>query len=123
MPPSSGTPWSRSSMARAYGSSVKPTLIPSARSTATPVITCDRGAAPEIVSDQRTGFVVEDVDGMAEAVSRVKEIDPALCRAHVARHFDGPIMARNYVRLYRSIIEDRPLARTVPATQFADPPR
>ena len=95
-------------------------VLAEAQACGTPVITFNRGAAPEIVSDQRTGFVVADVDGMAEAVSRVKEIDPALCRDHIATHFDGPIMAQNYVRLYRSIIEGRHPAITVPATQLPD---
>ncbi|HET9476904.1 MAG TPA: glycosyltransferase family 4 protein [Dehalococcoidia bacterium] len=95
-------------------------VLAEAQACGTPVITFDRGAAAEIVSHQRTGFVVSDVDAMSEAVPLVKEIDPARCREHVESHFDGPIMARNYLRVYQSIIEDRPLARTVPAPQLPD---
>lgn len=96
-------------------------VLAEAQACGTPVISFDRGAAPEIVSHGRTGFIVTDVEAMAEAVSRVGEIDPAACREHVARHFDGPIMANNYLRLYRSITQPRRPALTVAPSQFSDP--
>jgi glycosyltransferase involved in cell wall biosynthesis len=96
-------------------------VLAEAQACGTPVISFDRGAAREIVSHGRTGFIVTDVESMAQAVSRVGEIDPAACREHVARHFDRSAMATNYLRLYRSIIPARRPAAALAASQFPDP--
>ncbi len=71
----------------------------------TPVIAFNRGAVPEIVRHGETGFVVDTVDEMTDAIRHVPEIDPRRCRQHVARHFDAPVMADGYLRLYRHILE------------------
>ncbi len=53
----------------------------------TPVIAFDRGAVPEVVVDDKTGFIVEDEAEMIEAVRKVGQIDRAACRAHVEEQF------------------------------------
>lgn len=70
----------------------------------TPVIGFRRGAIPEVVREGVTGFVVEDSEQMAAAISRADEIDPRACRAHVARNFSSDRMGREYDRLYAKII-------------------
>jgi len=92
-------------------------VLAEALACGTPVITFDRGAAPEIVSHGHTGFVVGNVDQMAGAVRLLPEIDPEACRAHVARHFDGPVMAANYLRLYESVL--KPTAHPAPVANMA----
>ena len=86
-------------------------VMTEAMACGTPVIVFDRGAASEIVEHGETGFVVENVDEMIEAVSRVRTIDPGYCRARVQQRFDAPVVARRYVEIYESILE----ARTVTA--------
>ena len=80
-------------------------VLAEAQACGTPVITFRRGAAAEIVLDGETGFVVTTTDQMVEAVGRVREIDPGACRKNVERRFDAPIMASNYVAMYRRILE------------------
>jgi glycosyltransferase involved in cell wall biosynthesis len=80
-------------------------VLAEAQACGTPVITFDRGAAPEIVLDGETGFVVDTVDEMVEVVGRLREIDPAQCRKNVERRFDAPIMARSYLAAYKRILE------------------
>lgn len=75
-----------------------------AQACGTPVIAFNRGAAPELIRDGFTGFVVEDVDEMAQAVHYVPNIDPQACRRHVERSFDAQLMTDNYLRLYESIL-------------------
>ena len=41
----------------------------------TPVIAFPRGALTEVVEPRRTGFLVQNVAGMAEAMHRADEID------------------------------------------------
>lgn len=80
----------------------------------TPVIAFCRGAAPELIADRETGFLVEDVDGMVEALARVREIEPARCRRHVEMHFHTPVMAENYLRLYREILKRQEVEAPAP---------
>lgn len=80
-------------------------VMAEAQACGTPVLTFKRGAAPEIVRDGETGFVVRDVDQMIEAVKRVPEIDPLACRRHVEERFDVPAMADRYLRIYESMID------------------
>jgi glycosyltransferase involved in cell wall biosynthesis len=69
----------------------------------TPVIAMDRGAAPELIVDGETGFVVADVDSIVEAVGKIETIEPLRCRRHVEANFDVPVMMEGYLRLYREI--------------------
>lgn len=85
----------------------------------TPVIAFARGAAPEIIIDGETGFLVEDVDGMAKAVGKVEHIDPARCRRHVLEHFSPPVMAERYLAVYRRILDRTARQRMIP---LAPPP-
>lgn len=67
----------------------------------TPVIAFGRGALPEVVEDGRTGFLVDGVDGMAEAIRRVDLIDPAACREAARRRFSNERMAAAYLDRYQ----------------------
>jgi glycosyltransferase involved in cell wall biosynthesis len=75
-----------------------------ALATGTPVIAFSRGAAPEIVIDGENGFLVEDVEEMAAAISRLEEIDPRRCRASVAERFDVDSVCAAYERVYEETI-------------------
>ncbi len=78
-------------------------VMPEAMACGTAVIALRRGAAPELIEHGKTGFVVDTVDEMVEAVKQVGRIDPAACREHVRAHFTPSIMARNYVRVYEEL--------------------
>lgn len=94
-------------------------VLAEAQACGTPVVTFRRGAAPEIVLHGRTGFVVEDVEQMAQAVEHLDEIDPAACRAHAEMNFDAPVMAENYLKVYESILNQRvsiPSRQRLPVT-------
>jgi glycosyltransferase involved in cell wall biosynthesis len=69
-----------------------------------PIITFARGAAPEIVVDGVTGFLVDSVDEMVHCMPRIDEIDRAAVRRHVERHFSARVMAEKYIEIYRRAI-------------------
>lgn len=75
-----------------------------AMASGTPVIAFARGAAPELIIDGETGFLVHDVDSMVEALDKIDSIEPARCRQHVEANFNVPVMVEGYLRLYREII-------------------
>ena len=75
----------------------------------TPVIAFDRGSMPELIENGKSGFLVNNVDEAVETVARIKEIDRATCRLHVARHFTVDRMIDEYIQVYEMILQDRPL--------------
>lgn len=89
-----------------------PSLVPETSSlvamealaSGTPVVAWCSGALQEIVSDGRTGFLVNSVGQMADTISRVKSIDPSACRGEAKRRFSSERMAADYLNLYRSIL-------------------
>lgn len=71
----------------------------------TPVVVFDRGSGPEVVRHGVTGYVVNTVAEMAEAVRLVPQIDPKNCRDHVVRNFDVPRMVDDYLSAYQRVLE------------------
>jgi glycosyltransferase involved in cell wall biosynthesis len=70
----------------------------------TPVIAYAEGAAPEIVADGETGYLVDDEAGMAAALGRLGRIDPHHCRRVAAERFDAGVVAELYERVYLKAI-------------------
>jgi glycosyltransferase involved in cell wall biosynthesis len=70
----------------------------------TPVISFARGAAPEVVEDGVTGFVVRDLPEMVDRIGRVGSIDRARCRARARERFSSRRMARDYERVYEEAV-------------------
>jgi glycosyltransferase involved in cell wall biosynthesis len=71
----------------------------------TPVISLRRGAAPEIIEDGKTGFVVDSLQGMVEAVSRVDKINRKDCRDRVESMFTYGCMVKNYEKAFQKLLE------------------
>ena len=76
-----------------------------ALSSGTPVIGFRRASVPEVVDDGRTGFVVDDLDGMVAAIARIGEIDRRACRAAAERRFTVARMVDDVESMYRSILD------------------
>lgn len=89
-------------------------VMPEALACGTPVIAFARGAAPEIIVDGETGFLVDTIDEMVEAIGRLDEIDPRRCREHIEQHFDVPVMTDAYLAVYGRIVKSVQRERFVP---------
>jgi glycosyltransferase involved in cell wall biosynthesis len=70
----------------------------------TPTIAFRAGALPEIVQDNVTGFLVDDVEQMAEAIHECRRIDPLVCRNSALSRFSETHMISNYFRMYQRLI-------------------
>lgn len=66
----------------------------------TPVIAYASGAAPEVVEDGLTGFVVHSVDEMSRRVRDVGAIDREACRERARKRWSAARMAREHAALY-----------------------
>jgi len=67
----------------------------------TPVIAFRRGSVPEIIKDGVNGFIVDNVDEMAGAVEKIKQISPANCRSSVIKRFSVERMVNEYEDLFK----------------------
>ena len=72
----------------------------------TPVIAFPEGAAPEIVRDGQTGFLVADEDEMA-AAARTGEVRAEDCRRDMLERFDTMRVSALYEGVYREAIGAR----------------
>jgi glycosyltransferase involved in cell wall biosynthesis len=71
-----------------------------ALSCGTPVVAFPNGALPEIIDHGRTGFLVNDVAEMAEAIRAAADLDPAECKAEAVRRFSLDRMVQRYLAVY-----------------------
>ncbi len=70
----------------------------------TPVLTRPMGAAPELVIDEKTGFVRKTNRELIAAVKRLSTISRAACRKQVEENFSASKMTQGYEQVYRSLI-------------------
>jgi glycosyltransferase involved in cell wall biosynthesis len=80
-------------------------VMTEAMATGTPVISFPYGAAPEVIVDGVTGFLVSSVDEMCAAVERVGEIDPDACRRHVEARFSDDAMVAGYLAAFDRLLK------------------
>ena len=72
----------------------------------TPVVVFNRGSAPEVVKHGETGFVVDTLAEMADAIDEVYRIDRKRCREYVKQKFDAPRMVDDYLRAYERVLSE-----------------
>jgi hypothetical protein len=89
----------------------------------TPVIAFRFGALPSLVDHGRTGFLVNSVEEMADAIQRADQIDPEACRAAARERFSVERMTQQYIDRYARIVHFRKHAGTRPATNHVAAPQ
>lgn len=70
----------------------------------TPVITCPRGASPEIVRHGVEGFFMRDVEQGCRAVAKLGAIDRRACRARAEQAFSTAAVVPQYEALYDELL-------------------
>jgi len=70
----------------------------------TPVISCPRGAVPEIVRDGIEGFLVRTVEDGCKAVLAIDTIARRACRARAESAFSQNVILDEYLKIYESML-------------------
>ncbi len=77
----------------------------------TPVVAFPGGSVAEVEQDGVTGYIVNNVAEATRAVERVAELSRRRVRAAFEERFTAERMTRNYLALYRRIVETQTVAR------------
>jgi len=71
----------------------------------TPVLAFRRGSVPEIIDPGVTGMIVDSMEEAVRTLPRVLALDRRKVRRRFEQRFSATRMARDYVRVYRSLLE------------------
>jgi glycosyltransferase involved in cell wall biosynthesis len=85
-------------------------VIIEAMACGTPVIAYGHGSIPELIDDGETGYIVHDQQEAIAAAHAIGKISRRTCRATFERRFAAPVMARQYLQHYRSLVEEERMA-------------
>lgn len=72
----------------------------------TPIIAFNRGSVPEIVKHGVTGFIVNTVEEMSDALKKIDTIDRKEVRKRAEMFFSSKQMVNNYNAVYQRLIEE-----------------
>jgi glycosyltransferase involved in cell wall biosynthesis len=82
-------------------------VMAEANACGTAVLATPRGAAPEVIADGETGFLLP-VEGFADAavnaLKHVGDIDPHACRKRVEEKFTATQMVEGYLEVYERVL-------------------
>ena len=67
----------------------------------TPVLAFPRGAAPEIIEHDRTGYLCRDEADMTRRIADIDQIDRQTCRSSAQARFSASRMVNEHLELYR----------------------
>lgn len=77
-----------------------------AMASGTPVLSLHRGAAPEIIENGKSGFVVDSINKMIEAVGKVDKLKRKDSRKRVEQLFSHKRMIDQYEKAFLSLLKD-----------------
>lgn len=75
-----------------------------ANSCGTPVIAFNRGAAPEVIKDKKTGFIVNNSAEMIMAIEKIDTLKRKDCRDHAVNNFTLEHMVNKYEQVLLRMI-------------------
>jgi len=71
----------------------------------TPVIAFNRGAMPELIQHEKTGFLVNSNEEAVKVLQDINKIDRAYCRMWAESKFSKGRMIDDYVKVFKNILK------------------
>jgi glycosyltransferase involved in cell wall biosynthesis len=69
----------------------------------TPVISCPRGALPEIITHGQHGYLIQSTSEGVESVQKIQHLSRSLCRTQAQEKFSLESATSRYLDLYRQV--------------------
>lgn len=70
----------------------------------TPVLAFGKGSMPEIIQNGKNGFIVSNIEEMAQRLKDIENISRKLCRETVVKRFSQEKMVKEYIEVYKEIL-------------------
>ncbi|MBV9104591.1 MAG: glycosyltransferase family 4 protein [Verrucomicrobia bacterium] len=72
----------------------------------TPTIAYRHGSVSELLENNKTGFIVDNLQGAVNAVKQIPRLSRRTCREAFERRFSASRMASDYLAIYKSLLSD-----------------
>lgn len=76
-----------------------------AMASGTPVVAFNRGSVSEVIKDGETGFIVNTIPEMVDAISKIGSINRQKCRERVEKLFNVENMVNGYEKKFKDILK------------------
>ena len=73
----------------------------------TPVVAFNRGSMPELIDNNKSGFLVSSIDEAVEAIYKIDSIDRKYCQQWAMSHFSIDKMVEGYLDVYKHILQQK----------------
>lgn len=71
----------------------------------TPVVAFNRGSMPELIQNERTGFLVDTVEEAIETINKIESISRKRCNEWAKSNFSLEKMVDSYINVYKRILK------------------
>ena len=71
----------------------------------TPVVAFNRGSMPELIKNNKTGYLVNSIDDAVDAINSINSIDRKQCRQWALSNFSLERMTEGYLNVYKQILQ------------------
>jgi glycosyltransferase involved in cell wall biosynthesis len=73
----------------------------------TPTVAYRHGSIPEVIDEGISGFIVDTIDDAVTAVEKIHTLSRQQCRHIFEQRYSTSRMARDYLRVYRRLVNDK----------------
>lgn len=81
-------------------------VMAESQAVGTPVVSFNKGAAPEVIVNGKTGFLVDTLDEMVSKMKQIDSLERIDCRRNVEEKFTIEKMIQGYIDSYKITIEN-----------------